>query len=128
MKLWFSLEMVDSACTSWFSIRGSLESDAREKRTHVSGLSKSPFRPSFFRREGKKPTEHPSKPQDPPSVAVSTYFAFIVSKTWQIRATSGNCVPIWTEIEIWLNDWFHDIVYMPRKSRNCLDIRRIIGI
>lgn len=100
MKLWFSLEMVDSACTSWFSIRGSLESDAREKRTHVSGLSKSLFRPSFFRREGKKPTEHPSKPQDSPSVAVSTYFAFIVSKTWQIRATSGNCVPIWTEIEI----------------------------
>lgn len=85
------------------SVRESLESDAREKRTHVSGLSKSPFRPSFFRREGKEdPPEQKilRNPRTWPSVAVSTYFAFIVSKTWQIRATSGNRVPIWTEIEV----------------------------
>lgn len=102
VKLWFPLEMVDSACTSWFSLYEKVWSRMHEKRERTCPVyQKVPFVPPFF-AEREDPPEQKilRKPRTWPSVAVSTYFAFIVSKTWQIRATSGNRVPIWTEIEV----------------------------
>lgn len=95
VKLWFPLEMVDSACTSWFSLYEKVWSRMHEKRERTCPVyQKVPFVPPFFAEREKKTPEQKilRKPRTWPSVAVSTYFAFIVSKTWQIRATSGNCV------------------------------------
>lgn len=126
MKLWFPLEMVDSACTSWFSLYEKVWSRMHEKRERTCPVyQKVPFVPPFF-AEREDPPEQKilRKPRTWPSVAVSTYFAFIVSKTWQIRATSGNRVPIWTEIEVWLNDWFHDTIF----HETCLVNQEIVLI
>lgn len=102
---------------------------ARETRTHVSGLSRSRFRSSFYTKR-KEPTR--TFFETPPSVAVSTYFAFIVSKTCHPHATSEIPPSIWTEIEVWLNDPFHSTAFdetaLLCDPRDCLNISKLIKL
>lgn len=129
VKLWFPLEMVDSACTSWFSLYEKVWSRMHEKRERTCPVyQKVPFVPPFFaEREKKTPPNRRFYETPGPGLLLPLVRTLHLS-----CRRRGRFVPL--PETVFNMDGNRSMIErlvsrdMPRKSRNCLDIRRIIGI